>query len=71
MSTVCAASTSSPRPAAGDPALLDDLLTSATVRICAGIRDAGHPSGPADAREVIRVARDLAALRGLPAAGRG
>ncbi|MGW6740475.1 DUF5682 family protein [Streptomyces sp. NPDC055025] len=57
--------------AAGDPALLDDLLTATAVRICAGIRDAGHPSGPPDAREVVRVARDLAALRGLPAAGRG
>ncbi|MFE2633448.1 DUF5682 family protein [Streptomyces scopuliridis] len=57
--------------AAGDPALLDDLLTSTAVRICAAVRDGGHPSGPADAREVVRVARDLAALRGLPAAGRG
>ncbi|MEV6420597.1 DUF5682 family protein [Streptomyces sp. NPDC051662] len=57
--------------AAGDPALLDDLLTATAVRICAAVRDSGHPSGPADAREVVRVARDLAALRGLPAAGRG
>ncbi|MFJ5685272.1 DUF5682 family protein [Streptomyces sp. NPDC093099] len=57
--------------AAGDPASLDDLLTSTAVRICAAVRDAGHPSGPADARELVRVARDLAALRGLPAAGRG
>ncbi|MFI1866392.1 DUF5682 family protein [Streptomyces jumonjinensis] len=57
--------------AAGDPRLLDDLLTATAVRICAAVREAGHPSGPADAREVVRVARDLAALRGLPAAGRG
>ncbi|MFI5757062.1 DUF5682 family protein [Streptomyces sp. NPDC051569] len=57
--------------AGGDPALLDDLLTATAVRICAAVREAGHPSGPADAREVVRVARDLAALRGLPAAGRG
>ncbi|MFF1961569.1 DUF5682 family protein [Streptomyces sp. NPDC058220] len=57
--------------AGGDPALLDDLLTATAVRICAAVRDAGHPSGPADAREVVRVARDLATLRGLPAAGRG
>ncbi|MEU4497367.1 DUF5682 family protein [Streptomyces sp. NPDC023998] len=57
--------------AAGDPARLDELLTSTAVRICATVRDAGHPSGPADAREVVRVARDLASLRGLPAAGRG
>ncbi|MFJ2557077.1 MULTISPECIES: DUF5682 family protein [unclassified Streptomyces] len=57
--------------AGGDRALLDDLLTASAVRICAAVRDAGHPSGPVDAREVVRVARDLAALRGLPAAGRG
>ncbi|MYV51492.1 DUF5682 family protein [Streptomyces sp. SID3212] len=57
--------------AAGDPVLLDDLLTATAVRICVAVRDGGHPSGPADAREVVRVARDLAALRGLPAAGRG
>ncbi|QIQ04942.1 vWA domain-containing protein [Streptomyces liangshanensis] len=57
--------------AAGDPAPLDDLLTATAVRICVAVRDGGHPSGPADAREVVRVARDLAALRGLPAAGRG
>ncbi|MFE3601033.1 DUF5682 family protein, partial [Streptomyces sp. NPDC059142] len=57
--------------AGGERALLDDLLTASAVRICAALRDAGHPSGPVDAREVVRVARDLAALRGLPAAGRG
>ncbi|MET9427516.1 DUF5682 family protein [Streptomyces sp. NPDC003036] len=57
--------------AAGDPALLDELLLSTAVRICAAVRDAGHPCGPADAREVVRLARDLATLRGLPAAGRG
>ncbi|MFF0444969.1 DUF5682 family protein [Streptomyces sp. NPDC004609] len=57
--------------AAGDPRLLDELLTATAVRICAAVRDAGHPSGPADAREVVRMARDLATLRGLPAAGRG
>jgi hypothetical protein len=57
--------------AAGEPGRLDDLLTATAVRICAAVREAGHPSGPADAREVVRVARDLATLRGLPAAGRG
>ncbi|MFJ1530601.1 DUF5682 family protein [Streptomyces mirabilis] len=57
--------------AAGAPGRLDDLLTATAVRICAAVREAGHPSGPADAREVVRVARDLATLRGLPAAGRG
>ncbi|WP_031070215.1 DUF5682 family protein [Streptomyces sp. NRRL S-118] len=57
--------------AGGDPARLDDLLLSSAVRICAAVRAAGHPSGPADAREVVRLARDVASLRGLPAAGRG
>ncbi|MEW2390841.1 DUF5682 family protein [Streptomyces venezuelae] len=57
--------------AGGEGGRLDELLLVTAVRICAAVRAAGHPSGPADAREVVRMARDLAALRGLPAAGRG
>ncbi|MFI8186101.1 DUF5682 family protein [Actinacidiphila glaucinigra] len=57
--------------AAGDPGALDEVLTRAAVRICAELRSQGHPSGPADAREISRLAGDLARLRGLPAAGRG
>ncbi|MFF4899918.1 DUF5682 family protein [Streptomyces sp. NPDC001068] len=57
--------------AAGDPAALEDALTRAAVGICAELRGQGHPSGPADAREITRLAGDLARLRGLPAAGRG
>lgn len=57
--------------AAGDPAALEEALTRAAVRICAELRAQGHPSGPADAREISRLAGDLARLRGLPAAGRG
>ncbi|MFH9574660.1 DUF5682 family protein [Streptomyces sp. NPDC017454] len=57
--------------AAGDPAALEEALTGAAVRVCAGLRALGHPSGPADAREITRLASDLARLRGLPAAGRG
>ncbi|MFF8973450.1 DUF5682 family protein [Streptomyces sp. NPDC014995] len=57
--------------AAGDPAALEEALTRAAVRICAELRSLGHPSGPADAREISRLASDLARLRGLPAAGRG
>ncbi|GAA2472779.1 DUF5682 family protein [Actinocorallia cavernae] len=57
--------------AAGDPAALEDALTGAAVRICAELRALGHPSGPADAREIARLAGDLARLRDLPAAGRG
>ncbi|MGW1780638.1 DUF5682 family protein [Streptomyces sp. NPDC002143] len=57
--------------AAGDPAALEEALMRAAVRVCAELRGLGHPSGPADAREITRLASDLARLRGLPAAGRG
>ncbi|MGX1268226.1 vWA domain-containing protein [Streptomyces phaeoluteigriseus] len=57
--------------AAGDPRALEEALTRAAVRVCAELRSLGHPSGPADAREIVRLASDLARLRGLPAAGRG
>ncbi|CAL9642855.1 vWA domain-containing protein [Streptomyces sp. enrichment culture] len=57
--------------AAGDPDALEEALTRAAVRVCAELRSLGHPSGPADAREISRLAGDLARLRGLPAAGRG
>ncbi|MEU5700076.1 vWA domain-containing protein [Streptomyces aurantiacus] len=57
--------------AAGDPAALEEALTRAAVRICAELRALGHPSGPADAREISRLAGDLSRLRALPAAGRG
>ncbi|MFF9455371.1 DUF5682 family protein [Streptomyces flaveolus] len=57
--------------AAGDPAALEEALTGTAVRVCARLRALGHPSGPADAREITRFASDLARLRGLPAAGRG
>ncbi|GAA3839101.1 DUF5682 family protein [Streptomyces phyllanthi] len=57
--------------AAGDPAALEEALTRAAVRVCGELRALGHPSGPADAREISRLAGDLARLRGLPAAGRG
>ncbi|WP_443042256.1 vWA domain-containing protein [Streptomyces sp. B21-105] len=57
--------------AAGDPAALEEALVRAAVRICVELRELGHPSGPADAREISRLASDLARLRGLPAPGRG
>lgn len=57
--------------AAGDPVALEDALTRAAVEVCAELRSLGHPAGPADAREISRLAGDLARLRGLPAAGRG
>ncbi|WP_328939612.1 DUF5682 family protein [Streptomyces tauricus] len=57
--------------AAGDPVALEEALTRAAVQVCAELRTMGHPSGPAEAREICRLAGDLARLRGLPAAGRG
>ncbi|MER5893929.1 DUF5682 family protein [Streptomyces sp. NPDC001876] len=57
--------------AAGDPAALNEALVRTAVRVCAALREQGHPYGPADGREVVRVAGDLARLRGLPAPGRG
>lgn len=57
--------------AAGDPAALHEALIRTAVRICVALREQGHPYGPADGREVVRVAGDLARLRGLPAPGRG
>ncbi|MFI8195341.1 DUF5682 family protein [Streptomyces sp. NPDC085942] len=57
--------------AAGDPAAVHEALIRTAVRLCAALREQGHPYGPADGREVVRVAGDLARLRGLPAPGRG
>ncbi|MBM7442247.1 DUF5682 family protein [Streptomyces sp. HB132] len=55
----------------GDPAALHEALIRTAVRVCAALREQGHPYGPADGREVVRVAGDLARLRDLPAPGRG
>ncbi|MFB7909741.1 DUF5682 family protein [Kitasatospora sp. NPDC056076] len=57
--------------AGGDPERLDEALTTTAVRICAALRAQDHPSGPADAREIVRLAGDLARLRGHAAPGRG
>ncbi|MFJ9060143.1 DUF5682 family protein [Streptomyces sp. NPDC102409] len=57
--------------AAGSPAALHEALIRTAVRVCAALREQGHPYGPADGREVVRVAGDLARLRELPAPGRG
>ncbi|MFI9775410.1 DUF5682 family protein [Streptomyces sp. NPDC051956] len=55
---------------AGDPAAVGETALRCAVRVTGELRAAGHPSGPADAREIRRVAGDLASLRGLPAPGR-
>lgn len=57
--------------AGGDRERLADALTGTAVRICQALRAQDHPSGPADAREIVRLAGDLARLRGLAAPGRG
>ncbi|MET7512430.1 DUF5682 family protein [Streptomyces sp. NPDC005480] len=55
---------------AGDPAAVGESALRCAVRVTSELRAEGHPSGPADAREIRRVAGDLASLRGLPAPGR-
>ncbi|MER5350013.1 DUF5682 family protein [Kitasatospora sp. NPDC002551] len=57
--------------AAGDPDRLTEALVRTAVRICEALRAQDHPSGPADAREIVRLAGDLARLRALAAPGRG
>ncbi|WP_202918946.1 DUF5682 family protein [Saccharothrix deserti] len=57
--------------AAGDPGAVEAAAASVIVRICARVRELGHPAGPGEAREALRLAVDLARLRGLPAPGRG
>ena len=57
--------------AAGDPGAVEAAAASLIVRICARVRELGHPAGPGEAREALRLAVDLARLRGLPAPGRG
>ncbi len=57
--------------AGGDPAAIESAAAAFIVRICARVRELGHPAGPGEAREALRMAVDLARLRGLPAPGRG
>jgi Family of unknown function (DUF5682) len=56
--------------AGADPARIEAALVSAVVRVCRRARELGHPAGVPDEREAVRVAVDLARLRGLPAPGR-
>ncbi|MDH6219744.1 vWA domain-containing protein [Streptomyces pseudovenezuelae] len=57
--------------AAGDPELLYDAAARAITGVCRELRASGHTAGTGEARETLRVACDLARLRGLPAPGRG
>lgn len=57
--------------AAGDPEKLHDAAARAITDVCRELRAAGHVAGTGEARETLRVACDLARLRGLAAPGRG
>lgn len=57
--------------AAGDPRRLREAASAAVVGICRELRRAGHTAGTGEAAETLRLACDLAVLRGLPAPGRG
>ncbi|MDH6493874.1 DUF5682 family protein [Streptomyces sp. SAI-149] len=57
--------------ASGDPERLHDAAARAVTDVCRELRAAGHVAGTGEARETLRVACDLARLRGLAAPGRG
>ncbi|MEU3076339.1 vWA domain-containing protein [Streptomyces laurentii] len=57
--------------AGGDPDRLREAASAALTGLCRELRRAGHTAGTGEAAETLRLACDLAALRGLPAPGRG
>ncbi|MFF5157372.1 DUF5682 family protein [Streptomyces sp. NPDC000348] len=57
--------------AGGDPGRIRDAAARLLTELCREIRAAGHTAGTGEAIETLRLACDLAALRGLPAPGRG
>ncbi|OUC93534.1 vWA domain-containing protein [Streptosporangium minutum] len=57
--------------AAGDPDRVRDGAARAITGLCREIRSAGHTAGTGEAVETLRLACDLARLRGLPSPGRG
>ncbi|MCB5169143.1 DUF5682 family protein [Streptomyces bambusae] len=57
--------------AGGDPERLYGAASRAVTDVCRELRGAGHPAGTGEAAETLRLAGDLARLRGLPAPGRG
>ncbi|MEW2417255.1 DUF5682 family protein [Streptomyces sp. NPDC046866] len=57
--------------AGGDPGRLRDAASLAVTGLCRELRRAGHTAGTGEAAETLRLACDLAVLRGLPAPGRG
>ncbi|WP_371582688.1 DUF5682 family protein [Streptomyces sp. NBC_01314] len=57
--------------AGGDPGLLRGAAARAVTDVCREMRAAGHTAGTGEATETLRMACDLASLRGLAAPGRG
>ncbi|BFV61064.1 DUF5682 family protein [Kitasatospora sp. CMC57] len=57
--------------AGGDPERVQAAAARAITDVCRELRAAGHPAGTGEAAETLRLAGDLARLRGLPAPGRG
>ncbi|MDH6695844.1 DUF5682 family protein [Streptomyces sp. MAA16] len=57
--------------AGGDPEALHAAAARAITDVCRELRAAGHTAGSGEAAETLRVACDLARLRGLAAPGRG
>ncbi|MFE7598404.1 DUF5682 family protein [Streptomyces sp. NPDC057494] len=57
--------------AAGDPERILKAAADAVTALCREMRRAGHTAGTGEAAETLRLACDLATLRGLPAPGRG
>ncbi|MFJ6835554.1 DUF5682 family protein [Streptomyces sp. NPDC091209] len=57
--------------AAGDPEQVRGAAARAVTDVCRELRAAGHTAGTGEAAETLRMAGDLARVRGLPAPGRG
>ena len=54
----------------GDPHAIEAAAATVLTLVTRQLRAAGHPAGPGEASETLRVACDLARLRSLPAPGR-
>lgn len=52
-------------------AKIDQAAAEVAVEVCRLLREGGHAAAAADCQEVLRMARDLARVRGLAAPGRG
>jgi hypothetical protein len=57
--------------AATNPESANRLIADLAVELCRHLRKEGHVAGTPDATEIVRLARDLARLRGHAAPGRG